>query len=308
MFKHYFRIALRSFLKNRVFSFIHVTGLGIGLAAFLLIALYVQFERSFDQFSPNAHRIYRVALEQYINGELSIASAENYPGVGPAMKADIPGVQAFARMYNMGYKNNVVISWENTPSGEPIQYKHRNFLYADSAFLPMMGYPMAKGNAATALAKANTAVISQKYANLYFGQADPIGKQLRLQDDDFNNELVTVTGVFENVLVNNGGSNLAVSPDAVETGQLLNTPNKDFKVFPNPARNDVNLDLTHFIDEEVQVRIYNHQGQVVLQKDWSASQKDIEQLTIANLPSGTYVIEIQTGENRFSKKLIKADW
>jgi putative ABC transport system permease protein len=125
-------------------------------------------------------------------------SAENYPGVGPAMLADLPEVEGFARMYNMGYKNNVIITHEEAKP-DAIAFKHRRFLYADSAFLPMLGYPMAAGDAATALAQPNTAVISERYAKMYFGNEDPLGKSLRLQDDDFNNELVKVTGVFKDL-------------------------------------------------------------------------------------------------------------
>ncbi|MCB0580235.1 MAG: ABC transporter permease, partial [Phaeodactylibacter sp.] len=193
MIRNYLRIALRSLLKHKLYSFIHIFGLAIGMAVFLLIAQYVRFERSYEDFIPGAENIYRVTLEQYLNGELQIASAENYPAVGPALLQELPEVASFARLYNLGYKNNVIITNEQAKP-EPIAFKHRKFLYADSAFLPMMGYEMAAGNPATALAKPLTAVVSEKYASLYFGSENPIGQSLRLQDDDFNDELVTVTG------------------------------------------------------------------------------------------------------------------
>ena len=198
MIRNYLRIALRSLLKHKLYSFIHIFGLAIGMAVFLLIAQYVRFERSYEDFIPGAENIYRVTLEQYLNGELQIASAENYPAVGPALLQELPEVTSFARLYNLGYKNNVIITNEQAKP-EPIAFKHRKFLYADSAFLPMMGYEMAAGNPATALAKPLTAVVSEKYASLYFGSENPIGQSLRLQDDDFNDELVTVTGVFRDL-------------------------------------------------------------------------------------------------------------
>jgi len=125
-----------------------------------------------------------------------MASAENYPGVGPALQTELPEVVSYARLYNMGYKNNVVITNENAKP-DPIAFRQRRFLYADSTFLPMMGYEMAKGNAKDALAAPFTAVISEKYAKMYFGKEDPIGKTLHLRDDDFVDELVKVTGVFK---------------------------------------------------------------------------------------------------------------
>ncbi len=188
--------AWRSLQKNKFFSFLNIAGLAIGMAVFLLIAQYVHFERSFENFIPRADNIYRVKLETYLNKELVIASAENYPGVGPSLKNEFPEVKSFARLYNLGYKNNVIITYEDAQPN-PIAFKHRRFLYADSAFLPMMGYEMVQGDARTALAELHTAVVSDTYARMYFGSENPIGKNLRLQDDDYNNELVKVTGVFK---------------------------------------------------------------------------------------------------------------
>lgn len=196
MVKNYLKVALRSILKSKIFSFVNILGLAIGIAAFLLIVQYVNFELSYDRFIPNYESIYRVTLDQYLNNELMTASAENYPGVGPAMLEEIPEVSGYARLYNMGYKNNLVITYEEAPNG-PVMYKHRQFLYADSSFLPMFGYEMVKGDPETALAEPLSAVISEEYAKMYFGEEEPLGKILRLRDDDFNDEACKVTGVFK---------------------------------------------------------------------------------------------------------------
>lgn len=201
MFKNNFKIAFRSLVKNKFSSLINILGLAIGMAVFMLIALYVHFERSYEDFIPNKENIYRVSLSVYKNGKQTLASAENYPGVGPALQKEIPGVINYARLYNVGYKNNVVITNENAEIN-PIAFKQRKFLYADASFLPMMGYEMIKGDATTALTEPFTAVISRKYARLYFGNQNPIGKTLRLQDDDYNNEVVTVTGVIKDIPLN----------------------------------------------------------------------------------------------------------
>ncbi len=199
MLQNYLKAAFRNVIKQRFFTILNVLGLATGIAAFMLIMLYVNTEQSYEKFLDNSKSIYRVTLAQYINNELSIESAENYPGVGPALLSEIPETVSFARLYNMGYKNNLIITYDNPSGGDPIKFKHRKFLYADSAFLPMMGYPMMKGDAATALAEPLTAVISETYAKKYFGDEEPIGKVLHLQDDDFNDELATVTGVFKDL-------------------------------------------------------------------------------------------------------------
>lgn len=205
MFRNYLLIATRNLLKHKGFTLLNVAGLAIGMAVFLLIAQYVKFERSYENFLPGAENIYRVALERYQNGELILASAENVPGAGPALLAELPEVENYARLYNLGYKNNLIITNEDAQP-EPIAFKHRHFLYADSSFLPMMGYELVQGDAATALAEPLQAVISEEYAQKYFGN-DPgyrnvIGKHLRMQDDDFNDERVQVTGVFKNLPTN----------------------------------------------------------------------------------------------------------
>jgi putative ABC transport system permease protein len=201
MLHNVFLTAFRSLKKNKFFSFLNIIGLGIGMAVFLLITLYVRFERSYENFIPNGDRIYRLALTSFVNNELVFSSAENYPGAGPALVKELPEVEACARLYNMGYKNNVVITNEDAKP-DPVALKHRRFLYADSSFLPLMGYELIAGDGNTALAQPFSAAISEKYAKLYFGDDDPIGKSLRLQDDDYNNELVKITAVFKDLPAN----------------------------------------------------------------------------------------------------------
>lgn len=201
MIRNLFITAIRNLRKNKFFSLLNILGLAIGMAVFLLIAQYVHFERSYENFIPNKENIYRVTLEAYNSNQLEMASAENYPGVGPALKNELPEVLNYARLYNMGYKNNVIITNENAKP-DPIAFRQRKFLYADSTFLPMMGYQMIKGDAKTALKEPFTAVISEKYAKMYFKNEDPIGKTIRLRDDDFIDESAKVTGVFKDVPVN----------------------------------------------------------------------------------------------------------
>lgn len=201
MLRNYLKIALRNLLKHKGFTIINVLGLALGMAVFLLIAQYTRFEKSYENFLPEADLIYRLTLEQYVNNELQVASAENYPGAGPAIAKELPEVEGYARLYNLGYKNNVIIT-NDEAQPEPIAFKHRHFLYADSSFLNLMGYEMATGDPTTALAEPLSAVISEDYAECYFGAADPLGKSLHLKDDDFNDELVKVTGVFKNLPAN----------------------------------------------------------------------------------------------------------
>lgn len=193
--------AIRALKKNKFFSFLNIVGLSIGMAVFMLIGQYVWFEQSYEAFIPDSDNLYRLTLTTYLNNELIMTSAENYPGAGPALKNELPEVEACARLYNLGYKNNAIITYEDaTP--ESVAFKQKKFLYADSSFLPMMHYTMIAGDRNTALAEPFTAVVSEKYARMYFGGVDPLGKSLRMEDDDHNNELVKVTGVFKDLPLN----------------------------------------------------------------------------------------------------------
>ena len=201
MLRNYFYSALRNLRKNRFYSFINVLGLAVGVAGFLLIAQYVVFERSYDRFHTEGDQIYRVQLDQYQNDELMLASAENYPGAGPALAAELPEVRDYTRLYNMGFKNNVVITYEEAADG-PVAFKMERFMYADSSFFSVFSFPLVQGEPRTVLAEPFTAVVSETYAKRFFGDEDPVGKVLRLQDDDFNDERCRVTGVFRDVPAN----------------------------------------------------------------------------------------------------------
>lgn len=196
MIKNYLLTSFRHLLKQRFFTFLNVLGLAIGLSAFWLINHYVTYERSYENFMEHGDDIYRVQLDVYRNGELVYKSSENYAGVGAALKQEYPEVMEYARLYNMGSKNNVIITWEQGPNG-PVVFKQQKFLYADAPILKMFSYEMVQGDREKALEEPFTIAISETMAKNYFGDEDPMGKTLRLEDDDFNDEPCIVTGVFK---------------------------------------------------------------------------------------------------------------
>jgi putative ABC transport system permease protein len=173
-------------------------GLAIGMAIFLLIAQYVKFETSYDDFVADASSVYRLTLDTYAGTEHVRSSAENFPAAGPALAAALPEIVSYARLYNLGFKNNAVITNEDAEP-DPIAIKQRRFLYADASFLSIMGYHLLSGDVNTALAEPNSAVITEDLARRYFGNDDPMGRMLRMRDDDDNNDLVRVTGVLPRV-------------------------------------------------------------------------------------------------------------
>src|SRR5579872_3796076 len=98
MIKNYFKTAWRNLRKNKVFSFINIAGLAIGMAACLLILQYVNFELSYDQFNRNVSDLYRVYNDRYQNGKLIQHGTITYSGVSKAMQDDFPEVVNHTRM------------------------------------------------------------------------------------------------------------------------------------------------------------------------------------------------------------------
>jgi putative ABC transport system permease protein len=213
MFSNHFKIAWRSLWKNKLFSGINIVGLAIGIASCLLLLSYVAFQFSYDSFHQNRKDIYRVGLDFYRDNKLTFQSAENYSAVGPALKKDFPEVIGQARLLNMGYKNNCVFTYQDK------HFKETKFLYADASFLTMFSFAFEEGNPATALIQPYTAVISESTSRKLFGNQNPIGQHIRMDDDDRNMVVSTVTGVFKDIPENSHIKfNILISYSTLDNG------------------------------------------------------------------------------------------
>ena len=184
MFRNYVKTAWRNLRKNRLFSFINILGLSIGIATFFIIMLYVQDEMSYDRFNKNADNIARVVFHANLNGGI-INESVVMPPVAKTMKKDFPEVQDATRMLNMG-----------TPK---VKYKDKIFkddrsALVDPNFFSIFTLPMIEGDATKALQQPHTIVLTQTTAKKYFGNENPIGKIL-----EFGSSKDIVTGVIEDI-------------------------------------------------------------------------------------------------------------
>jgi putative ABC transport system permease protein len=188
-------VAWRNLVRNKLFSFINIAGLAIGLSVCLLIYQYVQFEQSYDLFHKNAGRIYRVPI---IYSERSAApgNAPNHPAVGPAMKADFPEVEDFTRLVRASLFGNAwSLSYEDSTTGKVVTFNEEKIYVADPSFMTMFSFPLAEGNAEHALKERGGLVITEKVARKYFGPGPALGKELKLnRDGSFK-----VTGVLKDL-------------------------------------------------------------------------------------------------------------
>ena len=185
MFSSYFRTALRSLLKNKVFSLLNILGLAIGMACCMVIFQYVTYEKSYDKFHSNYQNTYRVQYNYYQNGATIFECAAAVPAVGRGMKADFPEVLDFS----VSYPLSGIVTYNN------ISFREEKLQFATPSWLTMFDWDMVKGNRETALEQPNKAVITKRAANKYFGADEPIGKMLVFD----GGRSAMVTGVIENV-------------------------------------------------------------------------------------------------------------
>jgi len=159
MFKNYFKTAWRNLMKNKVFSFINIAGLSIGMAACLLILQYVSFQLSFDRFNKNADDIYRVTNDRYQNNKLIQHGTITYSAIGKAMQDDFPEVINHARVRPEG---GAIIINGDKKLGDQQGYA------VDNSFLDMFSYKIIAGNKVNALAEPNTMILTETLAKKMF--------------------------------------------------------------------------------------------------------------------------------------------
>ena len=193
MFRNYVKIAFRNLMKSPGYAAINITGLAIGIACCVLILMYVLDELSYDRFHADADRIYRVV--EIIEGAEE-SSSQPFP-VGPALAEDFSHLVASSvRFFNM-QAPTLTVDYE-PPAGEVRRYNEPHFFFVDSTFFDVFDFALVRGDAATALARPNTVLLTESTARRYFGEEDPIGKTLRVE----NQMLLEVTGVLADLPTN----------------------------------------------------------------------------------------------------------
>ena len=183
MWKNYLKIAYRNLVRQKGYTFINIAGLAVGLAACLVIALFVRHELSYDRFHPNADRVYRL-VRPSPDGEGGQPRVP--PGLAQVVESRFPEVE-----------HATEISWPRTTLialGEERRYVD-DVVTADEHFLEVFPFKLLRGNPETALARPNRLVFTRSLAERLFGEDDPMGQVVRVEEGaDY-----TVTGIVENV-------------------------------------------------------------------------------------------------------------
>ncbi len=188
MFKNYIKIAWRNLLKNKTFSLINITGLAAGLACFILIALYVVDELSYDRYNEKADRIYRINGDIVFGGN-NLQLAVSSDAMGAALKTDYPQVEEFVRFYNSNGYRLVKKGSE--------YIREDNVVHADSTLFSVFTLPAIGGDVKTALNEPNTVVITGSTARKYFGSTNVVGKNI--ETDENQSTLYKITAVIKDI-------------------------------------------------------------------------------------------------------------
>jgi putative ABC transport system permease protein len=178
---NYLKIATRQLQKQKMYSVIKVGGFALGIAACILIALYIRDETSYDRSYPDADRIYRVIGEMTDNGKFE--SGADWPApMANALKNDYPEVEKAGRL--MPHELFYGAGTNEIRRADQVQNNFEDrFSYADQEMLDMLHISMVFGETSSALAEPYTMVISKSKADQYFPHENPVGKTMILNDD-----------------------------------------------------------------------------------------------------------------------------
>ena len=235
MFANYLRTAWRNLRKHKVFSFINIAGLAVGMACCILIFFWVDDELAFDRFHPNRDRLFRAVMRTEGTWITSSGWA-----LAPTLKREFPEIRKATRVAF----RNALVSFED-------KSRNQRVVFVDPDFLEMFGFPLRDGDPRTAMAVNQSAVITETAARSIFGNADPMGKTLSVNTDQYR---VPVTGVIADPPANSTLQfdvliPLKIVGDAVDTDWSYES--QCFVLLDENASPDVLRDFETWFDEAV---------------------------------------------------------
>jgi len=185
MFRNYLKIALRNMKRHKTFSIINISGLIVGLTCFILIFLYVRYEKSYDTFHENSDRIFRVATQD--SGNMAKGNdtwASTSAALAPMLMDEFPEVRAATRFSPV---DRLLLTKEDKSFYE-------RGLFADEYFFDVFSFQLIRGNKKRILDNPDSIVISKRIAMKFFGNENPVGKTLNCSLGDME-----VVGIVENI-------------------------------------------------------------------------------------------------------------
>ncbi|NJM25077.1 MAG: FtsX-like permease family protein, partial [Bacteroidia bacterium] len=187
MIKNYLLTSIRNIRKHFVYSLINITGLGLGLAICLLLVVWIRHELSYDKFYAKSDRIYRAALEYSFGGQV-VKTSVSPTALLPSLEKNFAEVETGVRVYNPSAWRSYIVRHEDN------LFEESKFYYADSTFFDVFSITLLAGDQQTALKEPYSVIVTKSTAKKYFGNEDPLGKVLIVNDRDY-----TVTGLIDDM-------------------------------------------------------------------------------------------------------------
>lgn len=197
MLLNMFTIAWRNAIRHKQFTLLNILGLSIGITASLLIGLYVMNQMSYDNFHEKGDRIYRIH-QPMIWSDWTEEFASTGPNLAVALRSDVPEFEEVTRLHAPGQH---FISYQ-TEEGNQISFKESKIFIAEDNFFNVFTFPLLKGNPDQALSNPLSVVITEEMALKYFGDEDPIGKTLKIDEERGASRSFNVSGVAASIPAN----------------------------------------------------------------------------------------------------------
>ncbi|RYZ29391.1 MAG: ABC transporter permease [Chitinophagaceae bacterium] len=194
MIRNYLKIAWRNLMKNKVFSFINIFGLSVGLTCCILISLYIYHEVSYDKHLENRDRLYQLGTT-FIDDGVENKGLNTAAPLGRMLQQEYPEIVASTRMLQLFRDDKTLLQVEEAGGSLKSFYEQKGML-ADSNFFQLIKYPFKEGNPKTALTEPNSVVISEAIAQKLFGKASALDKIIRVSSSTNGDTTFRITGVF----------------------------------------------------------------------------------------------------------------
>jgi putative ABC transport system permease protein len=185
MMTNYLKVAFRCIKRHKIYSFINIIGLAIGMAAAMLILLWVRDEHSYDRFHANADRIVRAA-QVFHYDDYHLEQANTPAILAPTILETCPEVELATRF--RGYQGDYLVIADGK------KFNESGLGIADEAFFKLFSFPLIEGDSSTVLSEPQTVIISKRAAKKYFGSSAAVGRTLTIFDEDF-----LIIGIFKNM-------------------------------------------------------------------------------------------------------------
>ena len=193
MLNHYVRIFIKAFRKKAFSNLINILGLTVGMVSAMVIAKYVGYSLTFDDFHQHRPAIYQLSQIETSHGNLKNSGGLTYQGIALMAQQAMPEVVNYTR-FNQGVERLITVADE---TGKTTRYNESRILGVDSSFLHMFTFRLLQGSQQEALAAPYSVVLTHRTAKKYFGTKNPIGETITSRVSWGKKELWTVTGVVE---------------------------------------------------------------------------------------------------------------